>query len=250
MYRHLRDSPVHKNNRPSRDTTLYDEALRICGIGDTLPAVPSKLGPPLAGLPCHRGYACHIPDCVGAASTLKALRRHYISSHNTPMPSSPSECSYQFYHDGADPETRGRFQVEVPKDTNVVHRTILDKIVEDVGRRLKEALEAPVPLDDIRAYHPFLLRLGWYDVVKGKDATALHATVLDPGAFPGLNELALRWLRSINVLRHYLDHNTLKRLNSKNEHELYVFLGFFRQIDLIAVSGITINLRCSSPNPA
>ncbi len=229
MVGHLQQSLAHAGHRMPIHAAAYEDAVRVCGIPEHLPPVPTSVGVPLAGLPCFDGFACEL--CIGASSTVKGLGRHYARVHGgVPPPSVPTSCSFQRYHDGGDHLTRARFRVDVSADPTAVHHSLIDQAIDDIARTLDAALAAPVPSDDFRAYHPFLLRLGWYETVKGKDARTLHDSVLpsDPLSvprrpeFPGLHELCLVWLNSIETLEKHLDHNVLKRLNSNKEHDLYV----------------------------
>ncbi|KAF7799525.1 hypothetical protein EIP86_010762, partial [Pleurotus ostreatoroseus] len=217
MLQHLQRSPAHSSCSIVIKRPLYEQALVDCHISEELPSAPTTVQFALAGLPYASGYAC--PHCIAGSLTQRAVVRHIQRSHPTQRAGSefPS-CFLQHMNNGADKEY---FQVLISDNDQQEQQDVLQATLNQINKDLSSSLYDPATSTDVRNYHPFIRKLGWYDVIKDKNAQELCKTVL-PAAdeYPRLHHAARDWLNSIDTLHNNVSKNVCKHLNTSKANDL------------------------------
>ena len=218
MLKHLQRNPAHSSCSIDITLHLYEEALVDCHILEQLPPAPTSVQMALAGLPYVPGYAC--PHCASGSVSERAVVRHIQRNHPEHQPGSNfTSCFLQHMNNG---NHKQFFQVLISDNDQQEQQDILQATLEQINKDLSTSLYDPTASTDIRNYHPFLLKLGWYDVIKDQNAHDLCKTVL-PAAddYPRLHHAARDWLKTIDTLHNDVSKNICKRLNTSKEHDLY-----------------------------
>lgn len=185
VYGHIKAKHVRRNGPKLPDAKTVEGVLNHHHVPKNPLSAPEGPIVPIVGIPIHDGFRCSVLGCGYACRTKDAFRHHlHGQGQGNREPS-----SVQIIYAGGRGEMCWAVQPAI--SASVLSSTSMANLAAHILQYDNTARDTSLPVQDPRLVTPFLQRVLWHELVKGKDFRRLGAMVQTPTEadiirFPGM----------------------------------------------------------------